>query len=104
MKKIFLLLCTFAIMQTATAQITLDHNYSNAFNWGGGGLNVVFGITWLTSATTKYYLIDYPTETITLYNMNHTVFTTITIPVVYTANTYFISFIEQIFSTVIQPP
>jgi hypothetical protein len=93
MKKIFLVLCSIAVMQTATAQITLEHNYPNAFNWGGGSLNVVFGITWLTSATTKYFVIDYPNETITLYNMNHTLFSTITIPVAYTVNTYYIGFI-----------
>jgi hypothetical protein len=96
MKKILLVLFGIAVMQTATAQITLEHNYPNAFNWNGGGIaNSDFGITWLTSATTKYYLIDYPNETITLYNMNHSVFSTITIPVTYTSTTvgYYVSYI-----------
>jgi type IX secretion system substrate protein len=84
MKKIIFVLSI--AVQTATAQITLEHNYPNAFSPGTTGNfdNADFGITWLTPTDTKYYLVNYTDTTLTLYNMNHSLFLNITLPVAQT--------------------
>src|SRR3954469_3681472 len=96
MKKILLVLCSIAVMQTATAQITLEHNYPNAFSPGqGSGFDVAdFGITWLTPTNTKYYLVNYTDTTLTLYNMNHSLYLSITLPVANTTGLgFYVSYI-----------
>lgn len=97
MKKILVSLCINFMVQSSNAQVTLEHSYPNAYYFAGlsAGDYVDFGVTWLTSATSKYYLINYPNETLTLYNMNHSVFSTVTIPVTYTNSSvgYYISYI-----------
>jgi len=85
------MICSMTL-QAANAQITLEQTYPNAYSYSS---DIDFGITFFDDTTTKYYLIYYPNETITLYNMNHSLFLSMTIPVTYNSGNYRIYFITN---------
>lgn len=87
---VFLLMLTVSYAQ---AQITFEHHYPNATFTNKKD----FGIVKLDSLMHKYYYIDYPISLITLYNLDHSIYKTITIPVSY--NTTLSNFIIYYIST-----
>ena len=82
----------FALIQTmAFGQITLENTYPNA----ASNTQKDFGVTKLDSSTYMYYYVDYSNSMFTLYNLNHSVYQTVTIPVTYTNNIYNIQHITK---------
>lgn len=79
MKKIGLIFSFVITVLIAQAQITFESNYPNPSLTDKKD----FGIVKLDSAEHKYYYINYPNSTITLYNLDHSIYKTITMPFVY---------------------
>lgn len=93
MKKTFIALLIIA-STSSFAQITLQHTYPHA-GTGIASLRLVN----LSSSGYKYYTND--TSSITLYNLNHTIFRTINIPALNIGfGSLFVSYVsEQLFNT-----
>ena len=72
-----ILIALMAITFNSMAQITLEHTYSGAASSGG---QTFIDVIHLTSSGYKYMVVDNGTQKIRLYNLNHTVFRTISIP------------------------
>jgi hypothetical protein len=70
MKKLLLLLVLFALMGTSRAQITPEHNYTAST-----------GLTELAISGYKYFLMDVTNSQCRLYNMDHSLWKTINLPV-----------------------
>ncbi len=79
MKKTTIVFLFMLTVFCAQAQITFEHNYPNTTFTNKKD----FGIVKLDSLMHKYYYIDYPISLITLYNLDHSIYKTITIPVSY---------------------
>ena len=76
-KQITLLLLLFT--QVVYGQVTLEHTYPNTLDNAPKCLMY----TKLDSVTPKYILFDLPSSKFTIYNLNHSVFLTVNIPITY---------------------
>jgi hypothetical protein len=78
MKKIALILFVLIITNVVSAQITFENSYPNTDD---GFWDKEFGLVNLGNSNYKYYFVDKGNSQITLYNLNHTVYKSITIPI-----------------------
>lgn len=76
MKKIKLLVATLLISNVISAQITLENTYSGNQNYSN------FDMVNLKNSGSKYVIIDYSLNEIKLYNLNHTLWKTISLPTI----------------------
>jgi hypothetical protein len=76
MKKIKLLVATLLISNAISAQITLENTYPGNQNYSN------FDMVNLKNSGSKYMIIDYSLNEIKLYNLNHTLWKTITLPTI----------------------
>ena len=67
----------------AQAQITLEHSYPQA-NTGGTNRELSIGV--LDSGMYKYLYLNYLTEQLVVYNLDHSVFASATIPIAWDGN------------------
>ncbi|MBI3503151.1 MAG: T9SS type A sorting domain-containing protein [Bacteroidetes bacterium] len=89
MKK-FLLILFASLAMNVQAQVNFEHNYPNStINYAE------FGMTRLDSSTYMYYLINYDSTKFRLYNLNHSLYLTVQIPVAYISYDYNIQHITK---------
>ncbi|MFA4851811.1 MAG: T9SS type A sorting domain-containing protein [Bacteroidales bacterium] len=95
MKKI-LFIALLAYGMNAKAQITMEHHYPPV------GIYTYLSYTILSTCEFKYYMVDNIGNTLTLYNVDHSIYKSITIPPqpISSSNYYFISAVSNmIFDT-----
>lgn len=78
MKNIILLLIFWFFTTTLFSQITLEKSYASTYD---GNISKQFGLVNLGNSNYKYYFINLTSYQITLYNLNHSVYKNITIPI-----------------------
>ena len=95
MKKLSVLLFSLLFIQKMNAQISLETTYPVSFNNNTG---TQFGLDYYSYLGFKYYYWDNSGNTITIYNLNHSVNRVITIPS--TPSGYIVSYLTtQLFDT-----
>ena len=92
MKTLILMIAFLLVFWNAKSQITLGNTFSTGVN-----NNFYFSLVKLSTSGYKYLNPNYSTNTITLYNLNNTVFKTITFPPGLTPSCHYIS--ETLFNT-----
>ena len=91
MKKVIFTLTTIFLSISAFAQITLEQVYPNASFKTGRQFQIVN----LGNENHKYLLTDLGNSTFTFYNLNHSIYLTATIPVVWSNNNYKVQYFSN---------
>lgn len=91
MKKLFLFIIVLLFSFNINAQITLEATYPNSAIVSGTKFSVIL----LDSSEYKYLAIDYNSSSFTLYNMDHSVYLNVTIPIAYYNSNYSIEYISR---------
>jgi hypothetical protein len=89
MRKFVFTMLLFAISRMLTAQVT----YNTTFT--ASSQNTMFYSTKLSAAGYKYVIVDYPGKTIKLYNLNNSLYLSISIPYAGAGNSYYIAYLSD---------
>ncbi|PCJ25682.1 MAG: hypothetical protein COA97_07325 [Flavobacteriales bacterium] len=93
MKKIITIIFFLIISNLLISQIILENLYLNSFTFPFTQFSRDFGLVNLGGSNYKYYIVDNDSSRISLYNLNHSLYKNITIPVV--GNDYHIAYISN---------